>query len=337
MSMELSDKNLTRREFIVRSAAAAAAAAFSGSLIGCSKDEESTAAPNGGATGEAGMPMRSLGKTGLQVSILSFGGGSYFLYNQDGQWEPMLEEAMNSGINLFDTCSCYTLSGTKTSEERYGMILPRRRDRVFVSTKFDARTSDGAAAEFERSLRALRMDYVDILLIHNVVSTDSVSTIEQGAYRRLVRLKEEGAAKFIGFSSMSSAAKSKELLENLDFDVVMLALSPTKYGDYASTVLPVAREKRVGVIAMKTMSGLVNEVATPKELLEYAWTTDGVSSAVIGHYLLEGLRENSALAKDFKIGVPAPARRAAFESRLAPFASPRALAWARPDYRDCGA
>ncbi len=335
-SVERSKRNLTRRDFLIRSAAVAAAAALSGSLPGCSKDEDSAAAPKRPAPGEAGMPMRSLGKTGLQVSILSFGGGSYFLYNQDGQWEPMLEEAVNSGINLFDTCSCYTLSGTKTSEERYGMVLSPHRQRLVISTKFDARTSDGAAAEFERSLRALRTDYVDILLIHNVVSTDSLATIEQGAYRRLVRLKEEGAARFIGFSSMSSAAKSRELLENLDFDVVMLALSPTRYGDYASTVLPLACEKRVGVIAMKTMSGAVNEFATPKELLDYAWTTAGVSSAVVGHYLLEGLRENVALAKDFEIDWPAPTSRTALESRLSPLAGPRALYWARPDYRDCG-
>jgi predicted aldo/keto reductase-like oxidoreductase len=332
--MEPFDKNLTRRDFLIRSAAAAAAA-LSGSLPGCSKDEDNSTAPNG-ETNPSGIPRRPLGKTNLPVSILSFGGGSYFLHNVDGAWEPMLVEAMESGINLFDTCSCYRLAGTKTSEERFGLILSPRRRQLIISTKFDSRSYDGAAAEFEQSLNRLQTDYVDILLIHSIVSTDDLRTLEQGAYRRLVRLKEEGAAKYIGFSSMSSSERSKELLENLDFDVVMLALSPTRYGDYAGTVLPVARAKNVGVIAMKTMQGLVAEFATAQELLDIAWAREGVSSVVVGHYTIDALRENIALAKDFSGIGPARANRLALERRLAPLAGPRTLSWARPGYRDCG-
>ena len=330
--MEPFEKNLTRRDFLSRSAAVAAAAALSGSLPACSDTTEPSERTKTAA--KPGVPQRTLGKTGLRVSILSFGGGGLFLVNPDGQWEAMLEQALTGGINLFDTCSCYELAGTKPSEERYGEILSPRRRSLMISTKFDARTSDEAAVEVERSLRRLRTDYVDILLMHHIKSTDDLAVIEQGAYRRLVQLKAEGVARFIGFSSMSSAAKSKELLENLDFDVVMLALNPTQYGDYARTVLPVARAKDVGVIAMKVMSNLVGVSATAKELLEYAWTLDFVSSAVIGQFGTEMQQENIGLAMEFRKNGSSMKDRSVLETRLAPLAGPHALCWARPDYRD---
>jgi uncharacterized protein len=325
--MEPFDNRLTRRDFLIRSAATVAVAALYGSLPGCSD----TAAP----PGEPGIPFRTLGRTNLRVSVLGFGGGALFLYHPDGQWEEMLELAVASGINLFDTCSCYQLAGTKTSEERFGEILAPHHRSLAISTKLDSRTFDGAAAEFEQSLHRLKMDYVDILLMHNMRSTDDLSTIEEGAYRRLVQLKEQGAVKFIGFSSMSSAAKSKELLENLDVDLVMLALNPTQYGDYAQTVLPVARAKNVGVIAIKVMNSLVGVSATAKELLEYVWTLPGVSSAVIGQFGTEMLQENVSLAKEFGKNGPSSADRGALEARVAPLAGPHALCWARPDYDDC--
>jgi predicted aldo/keto reductase-like oxidoreductase len=328
--MEPFEKNLTRRDFLIRSAATAATAALYGALPGCSDTTEPAVKP----TNPVLFPVRTLGRTGLQVSILSFGGGSLFLYNPDGQWEAMLEQAVAAGINLFDTCSCYRLEGTKTSEERFAEVLLPHRRRLAISTKFDARTSDGAAAEVEGSMLRLKTDYVDILLMHHIKSTDDLAAIEQGAYRRLVQFKEEGVARFIGFSSMSSASKSKELLENLDFDVVMLALNPTQYGDYARTVLPVAREKGVGIIAMKVMSNLVGVSATARELLEYAWTLEGVSSAVIGQFGEEMQRENIGLAVEFGKGGRSMTDRGALEARLAPLAGPHSLGWARPDYRD---
>jgi len=325
--MEPFEKNLTRRGFLIRSAAAVAGAALYGSLPSCS---DST-----GPTPEPGISRRTLGKTKLRASILSFGGGSLFLAHPDGQWEAMLEQAVAGGINLFDTCSCYELAGTKPSEERFGEVLPRYRKNLAISTKFDARTYDGAAVEVERSLQRLKTDYVDILLMHNIKSTDDLAAIEQGSYRRLVEYKEQRIARFIGFSSMSSAAKSRELLENLDLDVVMLALNPTQYGDYAQTVLPIAREKGTGVIAMKVMSNLVGSSATARELLEYAWTLDGVSSAVIGQLGKDMLQENIALAVEFgENGPSSMADRGVLETRLAPMAGPHTLCWARPDYHD---
>ncbi|RPJ53119.1 MAG: twin-arginine translocation signal domain-containing protein, partial [Acidobacteria bacterium] len=92
--------------------------------------------------GAESMPKRVLGKTGLEVSILSFGGGSNFLKNKDGVWEAMIEKAIQEGITLFDTSAGYKFGSAVTSEERLGQILPKYRKSIILSTKIETTTRD---------------------------------------------------------------------------------------------------------------------------------------------------------------------------------------------------
>jgi hypothetical protein len=283
---------------------------------------------------DAKVPMRTLGKTGLEVSLLGFGGGSQFLLAKDGNWEPMLERAVASGVNYFDTSSGYQWRSSKASEERFGEVLPRYRKSIYVSTKFESRDPDKARMEVERSLQRLKMDYVDILLIHSIEPSDDIRALEKGVYKMMMRLKEEKLTRFVGFSSMDSAAKSKELLETLDVDVAILAMNATKYGDFAKSALPVARDKKVGVVAMKLMRDIVEAGAKPPDLLYYAWTQPGVATAIVGHVNMDQFEENLRQARSFT-----PERAAAFDRRglemsLSHLAGPHALCWARPGYCD---
>jgi predicted aldo/keto reductase-like oxidoreductase len=203
-----------------------------------------------------------------------------------------------------------------------------------VSTKFESRDPEKAQKEFERSLKRLRMDYVDFLLIHSIEESEDIPALEKGVYRSMLKLKEEKVARFIGFSSMNSASKSKELMENLDVDVAILALNPTKYGDFAKVALPVASEKKVGVVAMKLMRDVVEQGAKPADMLYYAWTQPGVSTAVVGHVKTEQLEANLLQAKEFTPENAAAFDRRAIELSVARLAGPHALCWARPGYRD---
>ncbi len=292
---------------------------------------------------EKGIMRRKLGKTGLEISILTFGGGSQFLRNPNGEWEKILEAAVEGGINLFDTAPSYTSAsfnqgGTKSpdSEDRYGEILPKYRKKIFLSTKLEERDPDKAKASVEASLRRLKTDYIDILYIHGITPDDNTAEIEKGLYRAMDSLKSSGMIRNIGFSSMDSAERSKELLEKLDFDCVLLAMNATKYGDFVNLALPVAREKNTGVIAMKVFRDIVGKGAGPQELLEYAWTQNGVSGALIGHYGLDTLHENLRIAGDFsKTGISGVDRRE-LERRMASLAGPHVLSWARPGYTDGG-
>ena len=88
------NEQISRRKFLHQSSVGVAAVSALGFANSCEKKTETkTNAP---------MPMRGLGKTGLQVSQLAFGGGSQFLKNKDGAWEPLLERAIKLGINYFD-------------------------------------------------------------------------------------------------------------------------------------------------------------------------------------------------------------------------------------------
>jgi predicted aldo/keto reductase-like oxidoreductase len=307
---------LSRRSFLQHSAAGLGAI---GSL--------STA-----VTGAGSMPKRVLGKTGLEVSILSFGGGSNFLKNKDGVWQPMIEKAIQEGINLFDTSAGYKFGSAVTSEERLGQILPQYRKSIILSTKIETRDVSAGMKEFETSMKYLKADYLDMLLIHSIEPSEDIAALEKGLYKELIRLKDAKTVRFIGFSSMNSAEKSKEMLEKLPVDVCILAMNATKYGNFAKIALPVAREKNVGVIAMKVIRG-VEQSGTVPELLQYVWSQDGVATEVIGHVGMQNLDENIQTARTFKKEMT---RREceALEARVAHLAGPHALPWARPGYRD---
>ncbi|UCG87188.1 MAG: aldo/keto reductase [Gemmatimonadota bacterium] len=318
------DRKISRRDFIHYSAAGLAAASAGGAIGGCSSSASR-------------LPTRPLGATGMQVSLLAFGGGSQFLANEDGAWEAMLERAVELGVNYFDTSSSYQWEAAMSSEERFGEVLSSYRDRVFLATKFDSREPAEAMREFDRSLQRMKTDYVDVLMIHSLVPSDDIAALERGVYAELRRLKEEGSVRFIGFSSMDSAEKSREAIEQLEFDVALLAMNPTGYGGFVTDALPAARVKNVGVLAMKVMRDIVGESATADELLRYVLSQEGVAGALVGHHGMSRLQENieivRAVASDAEADM-ASAERRRLESRLATLAGPHALCWARPGYVD---
>jgi len=316
--------SITRRKFIKKTAVTTAATAASALALTthCTNKAPDT------------LPTRTLGKTGIEISQLVFGGGSQFLKNEDGEWEPILERAVELGINLFDTASNYQWGSKLTSEERFGQILPRVRDKVLISTKFEARDRDGAMREIETSLKSMKTDYIDILMLHSVEKSEEMKVFAEGPYKVMQEMKEQGVARFIGFSSMNSAEKSREVLENFEIDACILAMNPTQYGNYAKVALPAAKARNVGVLAMKVMRNIVGVEATAQELMEYAMTQEGVAAACIGHFGMATLEENAAIIRAMSQTRSAAIDREALEARLAYLAGPHALCWARPDYFD---
>jgi len=332
--MEKRKSDISRRKFLQSTAGAVALVSASGLITSFSD-------LNVGYVPKTGIMRRKLGKTGLDISILTFGGGSQFLRNPNGEWENILETAVEAGINHFDTASTYSAAsfnqgGNKSpdSEDRFGQILPKYRKQIILSTKLESRDPDKAKSELEASLKRMKTDHVDILFIHAILPSDNTAEIEKGLYKAMVGLKSSGMTKYIGFSSMDSSERSKELLEKLDFDVVLLSMNATKYGDFASVALPAARKQNTGVIAMKTVRDIVGKGATSKELLEYAWTQEGVSAILVGHYGLPILQENIQIAKEFSKTGLSTLSREALELRVASLANPQVLSWAQPGYTD---
>jgi predicted aldo/keto reductase-like oxidoreductase len=317
--------NINRRNFIQKSSIAAAALTAGGMLpIAC----------NSSKTSLSKFPSRIFGKTGERISILGYGGGSQFMLMPDGEWEPHMEYALESGINYFDTASTYGADSSKPSEARYGEILPPHRKKIILLTKIHDRDPELAKKEFEESLKRLKTDYVDILLIHAITPEDALIDIEKGVYQVISDLKKQKAVRFIGFSSMDSAERSKELIENLDFDVTLLAMNPTNYGNFTEVALPTAREKNMGVIAMKVMRDIVNVHASPKELIEFAWNLEGVHCALVSHTGMDPLKENINLALQFGNQGQQVTQSNDLEIRLRYLADPEYLVYAKPGYQD---
>ncbi|MCP4257207.1 MAG: aldo/keto reductase [Planctomycetes bacterium] len=319
------DYKLSRREFI-RNSSLGLAISIAGVPSSCSQMSGISQKPK--------LPMRTLGRTGLPVTILTYGGGSQFTAMDDGQWEPHMERAVQMGINLFDTSPGYQGEASMSSEERFGRILPKYRKQIILSTKVDSRDVTIAMQEFERSLKRFKTDYIDILMIHGINEKDDTADLER-VYKQMHRLKDEGAVRFIGFSAMNDGSYTRNMLKRLDPDVAILTLNATKFTSMAKEALPVARQRNTGIIAMKVMRNIVGKKATARELLQYAWTEQGVATAVIGHNGIEPLEENYRLAMEFgEKGMVAAVDRIELERWLAPLAGPHALCWARPDYND---
>ncbi len=86
---------------------------------------------------------------------------------------------------------------------------------------------------------------------------------------------------------MNDGPYTRDMLKRMDPDVTILTLNATKFTSMAKEALPVARQRNTGVLAMKVMRDIVGKKATARELLQYAWTEQGVATAVIGHKGIE--------------------------------------------------
>lgn len=322
-------QSISRRSFIHKSSLAAAALS-SGSFI-LSNCRGTTTKMT-----DTGIPMRTLGKTGESITILGYGGGSQFLRMPDGEWEPHMEYAIKAGINYFDTASNYQWDANQHSETRFGQILPPYRDKIILLTKIHERDPEKAKEEFEMCLKRLKTDHVDILLIHSIQPDDDLKIIENGIYKVINDFRDQKMVRYIGLSSMDSAERTKELIENLDFDVTLLAMNPSQYGKFATITLPAARQKNMGIIGMKVMRDIVNKYATPRELIEYVWNLKGIHCALVSHTGMDPLMENIQLAKDYGKQLVGNINARTLEKRLAHLAGPDYLVYARPGYVDGG-
>ena len=158
----MKDKRIARRNFIktcVTATAAAGALPAGKLLLGAGKG----AAGFPSASLDAkGLPTRVLGKSGIAVPIIGVGTGSRFCKLEDPEKSvELLNAALDSGLYYWDTAPNYTTDKVN-SEERLGLVLKKRRKEVFLGTKVEELTDDGAMRQFEQSLKRLQTDHVDI-------------------------------------------------------------------------------------------------------------------------------------------------------------------------------
>jgi uncharacterized protein len=255
----------------------------------------------------AGMPMRTLGRTGTQVSILAFGAGSRFMEYDEPKGIEILNHALDQGINYIDTADSY---GKGESQVRIGKVLKARgRKGLWLASKIGPRKYDGFMRELDASLKRLQQDNVDLLHIHALLGADDLAAIEakDGAYAALTKARDQKMARFIGVTCHADPEVLKTALERHDFDCTQMALNAAMRGQvkgvstsFETTALPVALKKKMGVTAMKIFAqdAIVGQ-APAEKLIRYSMSLP-VAAAVIGMPKAEHLERNIEVAKAFR-------------------------------------
>jgi predicted aldo/keto reductase-like oxidoreductase len=202
--------SISRREFL---GTAAVAGLATGSL----------AADNGNAT----LPTRVLGKTGERVSILGFGGGSryYLAYKEEDQALAAITRALDLGITYIDTADDY--GDGHLSEQRIGKAIKGRRKGIFLVSKVTPRSGDEAQRAMEQTLKALDVDHLDLLHIHQLADEDDLAQVEAkgNVLDQLLKFRDQKMTRFIGITSHANPATLKTALERHDFDCTQMALN----------------------------------------------------------------------------------------------------------------
>jgi predicted aldo/keto reductase-like oxidoreductase len=255
-----------------------------------------------------GMPMRTFGSTGAQVSILAFGGGSRFVSYGEDKAPEVLNHALDLGITYIDTADSYGKNGE--SQIAIGKVLKARgRKGLWLASKIGPRSYDEFMRTVDLSLKRLQVDYVDLLHVHALMGPDDLEAVsaKNGAYAAAVKAKEQKMARFIGVTCHAFPDVLKTALERHSFDCTQMALNAAMRGQvkgatasFETTALPVALRKKMGVTAMKIFAqdALVGQ-APPEKLIQYSMTLP-VAATVIGMPKVEHLERNVAAAKAFQ-------------------------------------
>ena len=196
------------------------------------------------------LEKRSLGRTGLKLSIIGFGG----IVVRDAtprQASVRVKEAIDRGINFFDVAPSYG-----DAEIKLGPALKPYRKDIILACKTRKRDKKNARIELEQSLKNLQTDYFDLYQFHVVRTIEDVEQIfaPGGAMETVLEAKKEGKIRYIGFSAHSVEA-AMLLMDQFDFDTIMFPVSASSWhaGNFGPQVLQRAHEKQMGILALKAM------------------------------------------------------------------------------------
>jgi len=263
--------DIGRREFLRRTAQAATIGAMAIHRAGGAAPGAKRIAPT------APMPSRVLGKTGVELPILGYGGAGiprkWGNTLSTGDRVKLVRYAYDRGIRYFDTAISYSYGD---SQAIIGQALKDVRDTVFITTKVDfwdvtkpdgrfARVPKGEATrQIEVNLKELQSDYIDAIMIHGTPGVEQM-TVEQcmDVQEELVKARDKGLVRFVGFSAHHYFDKALALIESGGFDLCMLAYGYLPRGhsrlfsprttELRNACLAKAHELKMGIVAMKVL------------------------------------------------------------------------------------
>ena len=197
------------------------------------------------------MEKRKFGKTGEELSVIGFGG---IIVGKASDTEAcrFVASAIDRGINYFDVAPAYW-----DAELRMGPALKPYRNDVFLACKTLLRSADQAAAELHNSLKLLKTDHFDLYLLHCISSMEDVEQVlaPGGALEAVLKAKQQGLVRYIGFSAHCETAAMR-LLDEFDFDCMMLPINRLCWqdGNFGPAAVEKAQLRGAAILAIKALA-----------------------------------------------------------------------------------
>ena len=234
------------------------------------------------------MEYRILGKTGLKISRLGFGGIPIQRIDAEGT-KVLMHQLKDAGVNFIDTARGYTVS-----EEYLGYALEGIREDFVIATKSMSRTKEAMAADIDISLKNLRTDYIDLYQVHNATPEQLQQVVAPGG--ALEALQEAKAAGKIGHIGLTAHSLDTFKMA-LDMDWVETFMFPYNIVEtQAEKLIAEAAKKNIGFIDMKPLAGGAIEDATLA--LRYICANPNVTVVIPGMAEPKELQQNIAAVSD---------------------------------------
>jgi len=314
-----------RREFLKTGGALTAALLAPGALAETPKALPGL--PSNPVTPTA-MPTRNLGKTGYKVGIFSLGGQAALeRANNFDAAVPIIERALDLGVNYIDTSSIYG-GPERWSEQYVGKVMAHRRNEAFLATKTKERSRDDSMRMIAKSLELLKTDHVDLWQLHDIGTMTDVNEVfaKGGAMEALLEMQQQKVVRYLGITGHYRPDALMECIRRHPFDTILMAMNAADphHFSFNQELLPLAVERQMGIIGMKIpgRSRLLSSWTPPSiEAQKHSWegmtiqtTTPGtltmreamyytlsrpVSTVIIGCDTIAQLEENVQLAREF--------------------------------------
>jgi uncharacterized protein len=328
----------SRRRFIKRTVGAAGLA-----LVGTEFLQSCLSSRSIGSSSynTKGLPTVILGKTGVRIPRMAIGLGSRFCNIKDPEESfNMLSYALDNGLYYWDTAWFY--ENTKlgiVSEERAGHVIKNRREEIFLSTKVTSRNPDEAMHQIETSLKRLQTDHLDMLKIHDVQTSQDVAKLSEkgNLIDILLKMKNQGVTRFIGFSGHTEAKALKQMAEKGVFDSMLFAMNhwaaENNPQQRQELVIPAAKAQGMGIMLMKvvrpreTIKGI-----DPRDLIKYALSLEGPDGIALGMDSIEVVKSNLEILRNFKPMDNLKMKE--MTQQLTPFYNHENLPWMKKGYCD---
>jgi aryl-alcohol dehydrogenase-like predicted oxidoreductase len=297
--------SINRRGFLGTGAAALAAA----SMVDVPADASQAASTT---TQKAVLPKRTLGRTGVEVSILNLGTW------QNPGLDRLIRYAWESGIRYVDTARSY---GSEPAIGRWLQATPDARKQLFLVTKDHPAAPGQLIKQLDQRLAELQSDYVDLIFIHALGDHNFATEVKWPRSKEFKEtaeaIRKSGKARFVGFSTHHP--RRPEILQAAAaggfVDVIMLMNNPwIAEEDAMNRALDACYKAGIGLISMKQVAGnwnlreisrrlpgLAEKGLTPYQgLLHAIWTDERFSSCCVSMRNTDQIRENAEAARRFK-------------------------------------